>query len=987
MKKVAIIIDAHQISRSLDASQSRPKSLDIIKNNAVIDWTLHALTVNNFSEIIYIGGYHIEKILEKYPNIKHRYHVNRLKEGELKALCLFSPQEHDEIVILRGSTLILPHLFEKISSNDHMIGYYETQGIQKFSGFLKVGKSLIDRFFTIVEQFATKNVKATFEQLIEHLKEEKLDVNRVMIDGMAAPVGDQLAIAKTVFQGKGRTLQHLSPLIQEGIILDQLRFSVFDWRENKEKIFSNIQNTYPDDTVIVRSCATSEDRTDCSSAGLYDSVLNVETKKIGEVESAIHKVIESYGKNERTALDIDEILIQKQITNLIASGVLLTRDPTSGAAYYVLSIDKTSGRSDSVTGGLGHSIENYYISRNRDNHPDVFIAKILKLSRELISLSHLDALDIEFGISETGEIYLFQVRPLVLKENPQSLLDEDLFDAQREMRNFVASYMQSTETLNGKTSVLSVMSDWNPAEMIGKKPKPLALSLYQTLIGQNNWAEARSTMGYKDISSHPLILSVGGVPYVDVRTSLNSLLPANTSQDFSEKWINTCINKLIKRKSLHDKIEFDLTMTCLTPDWKWRLIELREEGFQESEIIEFKNLLRELTAKAINSSSDVFNSLRGKFEKLSNRTLIEDSINSKSVYDYARIIHYIIANVGKWGIIPFAIFARHAFISISFLRGMLKEGVIDNDDYAAFLEAIPTPASHFIRDKHLYKLGNISLEEMIRKYGHLRPNSYEITAQNYASDPNQFFYCNQIKIEKEHQNPETIMMQKESSIQKVLNELGLQVDAKILIKYMIDSIQGREFAKFEFMKDIDLLLGNIALFGKCLGLSNTDLSYLTLDEILKFSDASSMKACEKNMLRTISFNKKKWSLTNSLQLPDIICDPVDIEIFKVENWQANYVTNKTVFATPIWLEENAPPYDLEGKIVVIRAADPGYDWIFAHKIVGLITEYGGIASHMAIRAAEFGLPAAIGCGSKLLNSLRGLQKIELDCANGMIRAI
>ena len=90
---------------------------------------------------------------------------------------------------------------------------------------------------------------------------------------------------------------------------------------------------------------------------------------------------------------------------------------------------------------------------------------------------------------------------------------------------------------------------------------------------------------------------------------------------------------------------------------------------------------------------------------------------------------------------------------------------------------------------------------------------------------------------------------------------------------------------------------------------------------------------------------------------------------------------------PIWLEEKMAPYDLDDKIVIIRAADPGYDWIFGHKIAGLITEYGGIASHMAIRAAEFGLPAAIGCGAKLLNSIRGSQKIELDCANGLVRSI
>ena len=70
-----------------------------------------------------------------------------------------------------------------------------------------------------------------------------------------------------------------------------------------------------------------------------------------------------------------------------------------------------------------------------------------------------------------------------------------------------------------------------------------------------------------------------------------------------------------------------------------------------------------------------------------------------------------------------------------------------------------------------------------------------------------------------------------------------------------------------------------------------------------------------------------------------------------------------------------------------RAADPGYDWIFSHSIAGLITEYGGVASHMAIRAAEFGLPAAIGCGEIIFDRLRCARLIELDCTSKKVRAL
>ena len=41
------------------------------------------------------------------------------------------------------------------------------------------------------------------------------------------------------------------------------------------------------------------------------------------------------------------------------------------------------------------------------------------------------------------------------------------------------------------------MTDWNPAEIIGTNPKPLALSLYKYLITDKNWSLARKKMGYK----------------------------------------------------------------------------------------------------------------------------------------------------------------------------------------------------------------------------------------------------------------------------------------------------------------------------------------------------------------------------------------------------------------------------------------------------------------------------------------------------------
>ena len=59
-------------------------------------------------------------------------------------------------------------------------------------------------------------------------------------------------------------------------------------------------------------------------------------------------------------------------------------------------------------------------------------------------------------------------------------------------------------------------------------------------------------------------------------------------------------------------------------------------------------------------------------------------------------------------------------------------------------------------------------------------------------------------------------------------------------------------------------------------------------------------------------------------------------------------------------------------------------FIFTHNIHGLITKYGGVASHMAIRTAEFNIPAAIGCGVQLFDKILEWKRIELDCEGNRI---
>ena len=116
-------------------------------------------------------------------------------------------------------------------------------------------------------------------------------------------------------------------------------------------------------------------------------------------------------------------------------------------------------------------------------------------------------------------------------------------------------------------------------------------------------------------------------------------------------------------------------------------------------------------------------------------------------------------------------------------------------------------------------------------------------------------------------------------------------------------------------------------------------------------------------------------------------DEAGVHVIPFQVSHPNFITNKKVTSACLQIFTGRKPPDLSGKIILIENADPGFDWIFAHPIKGLITKYGGVNSHMAIRCAEFGIPAAIGCGEQRFEILTKADHIMLDCSASVIQTL
>jgi len=186
-----------------------------------------------------------------------------------------------------------------------------------------------------------------------------------------------------------------------------------------------------------------------------------------------------------------------------------------------------------------------------------------------------------------------------------------------------------------------------------------------------------------------------------------------------------------------------------------------------------------------------------------------------------------------------------------------------------------------------------------------------------------------------------------------------------------------------------LALELLAEVGEELGFDREMLSNISIESIQGLSPSSGISEIVDLWHSQIEGKKVSDQFYHHIALPSLVFGEEDFEIIQSHTVRPNFITNLLVRGELI----NTDTIDLEdynlvsGSIVLLEKADPGFDWIFSKGIKGLITRFGGAASHMAIRCAEFGIPAAIGCGEVIYKDLIDKKIVELDCKNKLITGI
>lgn len=184
-------------------------------------------------------------------------------------------------------------------------------------------------------------------------------------------------------------------------------------------------------TVAVRSSASAEDGTDYSSAGQYETYLNVSGKS--SVKKAIQDCLDSL-KSERAesysgffngAKSVQMCVVVQEMIDSDVSGVCFTQSPNNQG----LLIEAVPGLGEGLVGGTLRA-SSYIVSKDREAEGDHLLSggMLERIASDALSAKAFFGyeLDMEWAV-KGGVLYWLQARPLTVTETADAFeLDADI---------------------------------------------------------------------------------------------------------------------------------------------------------------------------------------------------------------------------------------------------------------------------------------------------------------------------------------------------------------------------------------------------------------------------------------------------------------------------------------------------------------------------------------------------------------------------------
>lgn len=287
--------------------------------------------------------------------------------------------------------------------------------------------------------------------------------------------------------------------------------------------------------------------------------------------------------------------------------------------------------------------------------------------------------------------------------------------------------------------------------------------------------------------------------------------------------------------------------------------------------------------------------------------------------------------------------------------------------------------------------GDMSLSEFLNDYGHRAVNEFELAQPRWREDTE---YIEQIitslsqqsDVDSDNHQTYTRQIEQRNEAEKELNAV---LDKKTGLRKQIESeldftrryMPFRESAKFYLMLGYEQMRRTLVELDKRYQL-NDGIFYLVPDELSQLINGQDFGD-------VIAERKEQRELLLQISLPDVIFSDSldDIGTSLLTEVSDTYIgvgvsTGVAKGKARVLLKPSDMQPDERDYILVCPSTDPAWTPLFLHA-AGLVMERGGLLSHGAVVAREYGVPAVANIPNATDNIADG-QMIEVDGNKGTV---
>jgi len=494
-----------------------------------------------------------------------------------------------------------------------------------------------------------------------------------------------------------------------------------------------------------------------------------------------------------------------------------------------------------------------------------------------------------------------------------------------------------------RPALFGLMPDWNPAELLGEHPRPLARSLFDALLAHGTWWQARATLGYRRPPRSDLLVGIAGRPCVDVAASFASLLPATVGAADAAAAVRAWCRRLADAPALHDRVELEVAVTCAEFD---RVARLCAGGLGGDRARRIADALRRHSLAA-------FAPARVAAERESAERRAQACW---PVPGGPQALRAALAHVRRGAALPFARAARLDFIGAALLRSAVRVGALDAAQGDRVRAGSGTLAGALVRP------GRPGVDGLHPEV--LRPGTFEIDVPLVGVER---------AVHAVAWDAAPIPVPSDlAGLDALLAADGWTVDGATLLRMAADASRAREVGKFALARAIAALLEGIASFGGRLGLDRRQLGWLTLAQLAAARDAGA--ACD-----AATRAEARHAADHPLRVPSLLQAPIDLATPEFAAGRPSFLGKRAADGVVLRVARDTAPGQVPpAAVLAIESADPGFDWVFLRRPAALLTAFGGPQSHMALRCVELDVPAVLGLGLPRFERLARAARLRID---------